>query len=177
MSCEFSPGFGQWLKGPRPATHHQYLRSQLEEEFPDADEETLVDTLEGLSNLPDMLAEVCRSMLDDQAMVSALRGRIGDMQERCGRIEVRARKKRELVCSVMERADLKKVMEPDLTVSLRPARPPLAVVDEELVPEAFWKLQPSKLDRQGLIAALAAGRDVPGAILGNAPMTISVRTK
>jgi hypothetical protein len=122
----------------------------LEEEFPDADEETLVDTLEGLSNLPDMLAEV---------------------------IEARARKKRELVCSVMERADLKKVMEPDLTVSLRPARPPLAVVDEDLVPETFWRPQAPKLDRQGLIAALSAGRDVPGAILGNAPMTISVRTK
>ncbi len=161
----------------RELTHHQYLRSRLEEDFPDADEETLVDTLEGLSNLPDMLAEVCRSMLDDQAMVSALRGRIGDMQERCGRIEARGRKKRELVCAVMERADLKKVMEPDLTVSLRPARPPLAVVDEALVPEAFWKPQPSKLDRQGLIATLASGRDVPGAILGNAPMTISVRTK
>ncbi len=55
----------------RELTHHQYLRARLEEEFPDADEETLVDTLEGLSNLPDMLAEVCRSMLDDQAMVSA----------------------------------------------------------------------------------------------------------
>ncbi len=161
----------------RELTHHQYLRSRLEEEFPDADEETLVDTLEGLSNLPDMLAEVCRSMLDDQDMVSALRGRVGDMQERCGRIDARARKKRELVGSVMERADLKKVMEPDLTLSLRPARPPLAVVDEELVPEAFWKPQPPKLDRQGLIAALSAGRDVPGALLGNAPMTISVRTK
>ncbi len=161
----------------RELTHHQYLRSRLEEEFPDADEETLVDTLEGLSNLPDMLAEVCRSMLDDQAMVSALRGRVGDMQERCGRIEARARKKRELVCAVMERADLRKVMEPDLTVSLHPARPPLAVVDEALVPEAFWRPQPPKLDRQGLIATLAAGRDVPGAILGNAPMTISVRTK
>ncbi len=104
----------------RELTHHQYLRSRLEEEFPDADEETLVDTLEGLSNLPDMLAEVCRSMLDDQAMVSALRRRIGDMQERCGRIEARGRKKRELVCSVMERADLKKVMEPDLTFAPGP---------------------------------------------------------
>ena len=68
-------------------------------------------------------------------------------------------------------------MVPDFTVSLRPSRAPLAVVDEDLVPEAFWKPQAPKLDRQGLIAALSAGRDVPGAILGNAPMTISVRTK
>ncbi len=160
----------------RELTHHQYLRSRLEEDFPDADEETLVDTLEGLSNLPDMLAEVCRSMLDDQAMVSALRGRVGDMQERCGRIEARARKKRELVCSVMERADVRKLMEPDLTVSLRPSRAPLVLTDESVIPEGYWKAQAPKLDRQGLIAALSAGRDVPGALLGNAPMTISVAT-
>ncbi len=161
----------------RELTHHQYLRARLEEEFPDADEETLVDTLEGLSNLPDMLAEVLRSQLDDQALVAALKARIGDMQARAGRIEERARKKRELVTSVMERADLKKLMEPDLTVSLRPSRAPLVVTDEEVIPEAFWKPQPPKLDRQGLIAALSAGRDVPGALLGNAAMTISVRTK
>ena len=37
--------------------------------------------------------------------------------------------------------------------------------------------EPPKLDRQGLIAALSGGKEVPGAILGNAPMTISVRTK
>ena len=158
-------------------THHRYLRERLEAAFPDADEETLMDTLEGMTSLTDSLAELLRSSQEDQSLASALRGRMSDMQARCGRFEERARKKRELVCSVMERADLKKVMEPDLTVSLRPARPPLAVVDEELVPEAFWKPQPPKLDRQGLIAALAAGRDVPGAILGNAPMTISVRTK
>ncbi len=161
----------------RELTHHQYLRSRLEGEFPDADEETLVDTLEGLSNLPDMLAEVCRSMLDDQAMVSALRGRIGDMQERCGRIEARARKKRELVCVVMERADVRKLTEPDLTVSLRPSRAPLVLTDEAAIPGDYWKAQAPKLDRQGLIAALSAGRDVPGALLGNAVMTISVRTK
>ena len=99
------------------------------------------------------------------------------MQARLSRIEERARKKRDLVCSVMERADVRKLTEPDLTVSLRPSRAPLAVIDEDLVPEAFWKPQPPKLDRQGLIAALAAGRDVPGAILGNAPMTISVLPK
>ncbi len=161
----------------RELTHHQYLRERLAADFPDVDEECLRDTLEGLTNLTDLLAEVLRSALEDQAFGSALRSRIGDMQVRLTRIEDRARKKRDLVCSVMERADLKKVMEPDLTLSLRPARPPLAVVDEEAIPRDYWKAQAPKLDRQGLIAALSAGRDVPGALLGNAPMTISVRTK
>ncbi len=161
----------------RELTHHQYLREHLAADFPDADEECLRDTLEGLTNLTDMLAEVLRSALEDQAFGSALRSRVGDMQARLSRIEERARKKRDLVCAVMERADVRKLTEPDLTVSLRPSRAPLVVTDEEVIPEGYWKAQAPKLDRQGLIAALSAGRDVPGALLGNAPMTISVRTK
>ncbi len=82
-------------------THHQYLRERLAADFPDADEECLRDTLEGLTNLTDMLAEVMRSALEDQAFVAALRSRIGDMQARLTRIEERGRKKRDLVCSVM----------------------------------------------------------------------------
>ncbi len=45
----------------RELTHHQYLRERLEADFPDADEECLRDTLEGLTNLTDLLAEVLRS--------------------------------------------------------------------------------------------------------------------
>ncbi len=102
---------------------------------------------------------------------------MSDMQERCGRFEDRARKKRELVCTVMEEAELKKLMEPDFTVSLRPARAPLMIIDEDAIPGDYWKPQPAKLDRMGLISALSNGRDIAGAVLGNPPMTISVRTK
>ncbi len=158
-------------------SHHQYLRERLEAEFPDADEETLHDTLEGMTNLTEMLAEVLRSQLEDQAMGSALRGRISDMQERLSRFEDRARKKRELVTRVMEQADLRKLVEADFTVSLRSSRAPLMIIDDEAIPADFWRPQPAKLDRQGLISALGAGRDIPGAVLGNPPMIISVRTK
>ena len=158
-------------------THPRYLRERLEAAFPDADEETLMDTLEGMTSLTDSLAELLRSSLEDQTFASALRGRMADMQERGGRFEDRARKKRELVCNVMEEAELKKLMEPDFTVSLRPARAPLMIIDEEAIPGDYWKPQPAKLDRMGLISALSGGRDIAGAVLGNPAMTISVRTK
>ncbi len=161
----------------RELTHHQYLRERLAADFPDVDEECLHDTLEGLTTLTDMLAEVLRSCLEDQSLASALRVRMADMQDRLSRFEKRARKKRELVTFVMEQAGLKKLTEPDFTVSLRPSRPPLMIIDEEATPGDFWRPQAAKLDRQGLISALSAGRDIPGAVLGNPPMTISVRTK
>ncbi len=132
-------------------THHRYLRERLEAAFPDADEETLMDTLEGMTSLTDSLAELLRSSQEDQNLASALRSRMSDMQERCSRFEERARKKRKLVCTVMEEADLKKLTEPDFTVSLRPARAPLMIIDEAAIPGDYWKPQSAKLDRMGLI--------------------------
>ncbi len=157
--------------------HHQYLREQLAVQFPDADEETLLDTLEGMTDLNEMIASVVRSRLDDLALHAALRARMSDMQERAGRLEQRACTKKEVVAAVMERAGLKKLTEPDFTLSLRSTNPPLVVTDEDEIPDDFWKPQPAKLDRQGLLSALKAGREVPGVVLGNGGVTISVRTK
>jgi len=156
---------------------HEYLRQRLKAEFADADEETLRDTLEGLSSLPEMLACVLRSYLDDIALAAALGIRINDMQERISRFEQRAEKKRALITSVMERADLKKLAEPDFTVSFRTTSPSLVITAEAEIPQDFWKPQPAKLDRQGLTAALRGGRSVPGAVLSNGQATISVRTR
>ncbi len=114
----------------RELSNHRYLRERLKAEFPEAEEETLLDTLEGMTRLTDMLAEVLRSCLEDQSFSSALKARVADMQARVGRFEERGRKKRELVAAVMEDAGLKKLVEPDFTVSLRPARAPLVIIDE-----------------------------------------------
>ncbi len=54
-------------------THHRYLRERLEAAFPDADDETLMDTLEGMTSLTDSLAELLRSSQEDQSLASALR--------------------------------------------------------------------------------------------------------
>jgi len=161
----------------RSVMEHQYLRDRLTTEFPEADEDTLRDTLEGLSSLPEALAALTRSYLDDLALAAALGMRIDAMQERLGRIEHRADKKRELVTTVMERADIKKLAEPDFTASLRPSPPAVVVTDEAQIPEAYWKPQPPKLDRQGISAALKAGGTVSGAVLSNPEMVLSVRTR
>jgi hypothetical protein len=103
--------------------------------------------------------------------------RIDEMEERLSGTEHRADQKRKLVMRVMESADIKKLTEPDFTASLRTVPPPLVVTNEKQIPIDFWKPQPPKLDRQGLSAALKSGAAVPGAMLGNAQMTLSVRTK
>lgn len=159
--------------------HHEYLRHQLAEKFPDADEETLRDTLEGMTDLTDMLAELIRSSLDDLALVAALEDREANMKLRRGRFEIRAQKKRDLVETIMERADIQKIAEADFTASMGAGRRKVMVIDERTIPERFWHPQPLKLDKKQVQQALETGGSavVPGAMLSNPKPVLSVRTK
>jgi len=162
----------------RSLAEHAYLREHLLAEYREAiDEETLRDTLEGISSLPEALAAVVRSYLDDLMVAAALGMRIGDMRERLSRIEARVEKKRATITDVMEKADIKKLEQPDFTASLRAVPPGLVVGEESLIPGDYWKPQPAKLDKRGLLAALNGGASVPGVGLGNGGTTLSVRTK
>jgi hypothetical protein len=124
-----------------------------------------------------MLAALLRSQLDDLTLVEALKGRIGDMRARLARLEQRVATKREIAASVMERAEIKKITEPDFTASFGVSGPKVSVTCEEKIPSQYWKAQDPKLDRLGLVVALKAGQTVPGALLTNGSSFISVRTK
>jgi uncharacterized small protein (DUF1192 family) len=156
---------------------HQYLREELQRKFPDADEDLLHDTVEGLTNLPEILAKILRDHLEDLSLVKALRARIGNMQERATRLDARAERKKALVTEVMERAGIRRLIEPDFSVFLRAGPPTLVVMNDDQIPAEFWQPQPLKLDRRAVLGALKAGRSISGAALGNGSATITVRTR
>jgi len=158
-------------------SRHQHFRDRLLIEFPELDDETLADTLEGITDLREMLAEVVRSALDDEALAAGLSTRLADMKERLERFEERAKRKRVLALRAMQDAEIPKLAEADFTASLRQGSPKLEVSAEDKIPAAYWKPQPSKLDKQGLIAALKAGTAIDGACLAAPQMQLSVRTK
>jgi hypothetical protein len=158
--------------------HHEYLRQQLAEKFPDADEEMLRDTLEGMTDLTDMLAELIRSSLDDKALVTALKQRMLDMDQRCIRFEARAQKKRGLVEVIMERADIKKIAKEDFTAGMRAGKRKVMVIDEAAISPKFWRRQAPTLDKAALSTALQANAGaVAGVMLSNPKPVLSVRTK
>jgi len=85
---------------------YRLAREQLLLEYPSIDDETLDDTLEGITDLHEMIAAVIRSALVDEALHAGLRGRLDDMKERMSRLELRATKKRELALQAMSEAGL-----------------------------------------------------------------------
>jgi hypothetical protein len=152
------------------------LHERLLEQLPDIDDETIRDTLEGITDLHEMIAAVIRSALVDEALHAGLRFRLDDMKERLSRLELRANKKRELALEAMTEVGLTKLEQPDLTASARTGSPALVVIAEDRIPEAYWLPQPPKLDRQAVLAELKRGIEIPGAQMSNLKPVLSVRT-
>ncbi len=153
------------------------LRRRLIEADPEIDETTLLDTLEGATNLNEALAEVIRSALDDEALADALKVRLTVMRERLERIETTSARKRGVALATMEEAGIEKILEPDFTISLRVQPPGLQITNEADIPEWFWVPQPAKLDRRKVLETIKAGTAVMGVELANSRVNLVVRTK
>jgi len=153
------------------------LRQRLLADFPNLDEETLADTLEGITELNEMIAAVIRSALVDEALHAGLRFRLDDMKERLSRFELRASKKRQLALEVMTEVGLGKLEQPDFTASARAGSPALIVIAEDRIPETYWLPQSPKLDRQAILGELKRGTEIPGAQMSNPKPVLNVRTK
>ena len=153
---------------------HQELRRRLKEQDPELDEETLADTVEGMTDLHQMLCAIVRGALDDEAISIGLKGRVRDMQARLARAEEWAETRRRIVRQVMLEAEIKKLTDPEFTASIRPGTPSLLVVEEASIPP-FWEAREPRLKRLELLQELRGGRAIPGVALSNAEPVLSVR--
>ena len=159
------------------AITYRSIRDRIRAEDPNIDEQTLADTVEGLTDLHDIIIALIRSALADEALASGLQGRIAEMEERLGRLQDRASKRRQIAKDVMVELDLKKITAPDFSISIRPGMPSLLVLDENVVPSIFWQPSEPRLKRQELLSELKQGAEVEGVTLSNPEPILSVRVK
>ena len=158
-------------------SNYCYLKEKLTAAFPEVGDDTLTDTLEGITDLHEMITAVIRSALVDEALSTGLRNRLNDMRERLARLEERGFKKRKLALEAMDEVGLNKLQQPDFTASTRPGSPSLLVTAESDVPAPYWVPQPPKMDRQALLGELKRGNEIPGVQLNNPKTVLVVRTK
>ena len=139
------------------------------------DEQTLADTVEGLTNLHEIVEAIIRSALNDEAIVRGLKCRLTEMQSRIERFQDRASKRRAIAKDVMVDLDIKKITAPDFTASIRAGLPSLLVLNEEDVPSVYWQPSEPRLDRQSLAHDLKQGAEIAGATLSEPDPVLSVR--
>ena len=156
---------------------YRAIRDRIRAQDPQIDEQTLADTVEGLTDVHDILAAIVRAALADEALANGLKGRIADMEERLERLKDCAAKRRQIVKEVMLELDLKKITASDFSVSIRPGMPSLQVLDEKAVPSIYWQPVEPKLKRAELLNELKQGTQVEGVALSNPEPVLSVRTR
>src|SRR5262249_37890537 len=156
---------------------YRAIRDRLRAEDPQIDEQTLADTVEGLSDLHEIIAAIVRAALADEALATGLKSRMVEMQGRLERLQECAAKRRQIAKDVMVELDLKKITAPDFTVSIRPGMPSLLVLDEAAVPSIYWEPREPRLNRQELLNELKDGAEIEGVALSNPEPVLSVRTK
>jgi hypothetical protein len=156
---------------------YRSIRDRLWAEDPQIDEQTLADTVEGFTDLHEILTSIIRAALADQALATGLEGRIAEMQARRDRLQDRAAKRRQIAKDVMVELDLKKLTAPDFTASIREGIPSLMVIDEAAVPKTYWEPREPRLNRQGLTNDLKQGEEIAGVALSNPEPVLSVRTR
>ena len=159
------------------AITYRTIRDRIRAEDPHIDEQTLADTVEGLTDVHEILAAIVRAALADEALANGLKGRIAEMQDRLDRLQDCAAKRRQIAKEAMIELDIKKITAPDFTVSIRPGMPSLLVIDEKAVPSIYWQPVAPKLKRQELLSELKQGSEITGVTLSNPEPVLSVRTR
>ena len=153
------------------------VRDRIRAHDPHIDEQTLADTVEGLTDLHEIVTAIIRSALADEALATGLKSRIAEMQGRMDRLEDRASKRRQIAKDVMVELDLKKITAPDFSVSIRPGLSSLMVIDESAVPSIYWQPSAPRLKRQELLSELKGGAEVEGVALSNPEPVLSIRVR
>lgn len=159
------------------ALRYRLLSDDLKEAYEEIDDETLSDTLEGISEFPALIEEIVRSSLDDEAMIAGLKTRADAMAARLARLKERYQKKRQLAAKALGSAGLAKLQAVDFTVALSEGALRLEIKDESKLAIDYLIPQPPKPDRAAITAALKNGIALEGASLveGQPYIVVSIR--
>lgn len=148
------------------------LRAELLKRFPELgeDEQTLLDSLEGMSDIKEQIAYVAESVEADDYLAAAIGVHIARLSQRATRLEHRAEKKRDAILSAMMEAGIPKLQLPTVTLSQVQNPPSVVITDETKVTDEY-KVFPDppepRIDKKTILADLKSGKQLDFAVLSN----------
>jgi hypothetical protein len=161
------------------------LRDRLKSEYGlDDGDEALETTLEGETDLPELLAMMARDAVQAEDYAEATKGRIKLLSERKSTLEARSEKLRNAIAWALTEAGWNRIPSealPDMgpvTLSY-PKQQKLEISDEVFVPAFLKRQKPTEfvIDREGLRKWLEDGGECIGARLKNAQPVLTIRSK
>ena len=128
------------------------------------DEQTITDTLEGLSgDIEQKAINLAKLIRNIEAETSAIRSAVDDMVKRANAEEAKAKRLRDYLKDCLQQAEIRKVSCPFFVVSLK-ATPAAVVIDDEKLIRGdlmVWPpAPPPKPDKRAIAEVIKAGEEV-----------------
>ena len=142
------------------------------------DDEVYSDTLEGETNVMELLDGEIAAMQSDDALAEAIKAQEDALKIRRERISMRADAHKKNIKLILQHAVLQKAERPLATVSIRPGSLSVRIVEEADIPSQLMREKITRApDKAAIKAQIEAGVEVPGAALERGEDTVSVRVK
>jgi len=148
------------------------IMDMLGDELAD-DEELKLDTLEGETNLFELVSRLLERIENAEGDKAALVSQIQDRNERKARAEKRIEAHRTAIRALMETAQLDKLPLPEATCSLRKIAPKPVVVDESLLPDELCRIT----RKPDMAAIKQLETIIPGLAMDNGGTSLTIRRK
>jgi flagellar motor switch protein FliG len=152
---------------------HRAIVERVSAMFPEEDQDTLADSIAGMSDLPDAIVAVLRAALEREAQAKAIKDElIARLLYRAHRLEDGARTMRAAALQAMIEGNLPKIRAIDMSLSVGHGKARVQITDPALIPDELCKFtrEPSKT----LIGEALQKGDVPGACYSNAAAFLTV---
>lgn len=155
---------------------NQIARLLLEHPEVSEDAQLLSDSIEGETDLHEVLTRLVRQERDAAAFSEAIKAQEEVLAGRRARFVRRQQLARELMLSLMEAGSQQKVMLPEATISITNGRLKTVVTDEAAIPPGYFKVKRTP-DLTRIGEALSSGVNIPGAHLSNGGISLTIRTR
>lgn len=142
----------------------------------DADPDLIHDTLEGQTDVFEIVDWLLGKLADEEAMQEAIASRIEALAVRKQACGGRIERLRQALLSCMLAVGEKSLRRPEATVSVASRKPGIQAIDETVLPDRFFKTE-RKVNRADVGVALKDGEVVPGVTLDNGGISLTVRRK
>jgi len=155
----------------------QMVSAQLSEMLgDDFDPETFWDTLDGETDVMDVIEHLLRDRVESKSFAIASKEIANEYNARAGRMVNRGVAISKSLGAILDATNQSKVVHPLATISRTKGRTSLHIIDESEIPSQLT-VTTVKPDNTAIKKALEAGEVVPGAELVTSDAGVTVRVK